>query len=134
MRDVPLAFAAAAAPSIGPAVVTLGGIDVPVMSVALSACGLVLARFIAPAPVRKLSRRQESALTGLLLILLFVIVTGQFSGAPMGAGMAVIWGVGLGFSGLLVVEFFGERAMAMLRAAFGTPAREPPGGGDEPEA
>jgi hypothetical protein len=33
--------------------------------------------------------------------------------------MAVVWSIGLGFSGLLVIEFFGERVMAALRALLG---------------
>jgi hypothetical protein len=110
--------AVAAAPAFGPAVVTLFGIDVPVLALLLSVAGLVLARWIAPPPLRKLTRTQEIALTLLLLIILFLIVTGQFSGQPLGAGMAVMWGVGLGFSGLLAVEFLGERMMVMLRALF----------------
>lgn len=115
------AVAAAAAPTFGPAVVVLFGIDVPVVGLGLSILGLLLARLIAPPPLRKLNARQEVALTVLLMIVLFLIVTGQLfgSGEPLGAGMAVIWGVGLGFSGLLAIEFFGERAMAMLRAALG---------------
>jgi hypothetical protein len=111
--------AAVAAPAFGPAVVTLFGIDVPVLALALSVAGLVLARFIAPPPLRRLTGWQEAALTLLLLIVLFLVVTGQFpglGGKPLGAGMAVIWGVGLGFSGLLVIEFFGKRVVAMLKA------------------
>ncbi len=62
---------------------------------------------------------QEIALTVLLSIILFLIVTGELFGTePLGAGMAVIWGVALGFSGLLAVEFFGQRVLAMLAAAF----------------
>jgi hypothetical protein len=112
--------AAVAAPSIGPAVVTIAGTNVPVLALCLSACGLVLARFIAPPPLRKLTRKQELALTVLLLVILFLIVTGQFSpsGEPLEAGMSVIWGIGLGFSGLLVVEFFGARVIAMLKGFF----------------
>lgn len=116
------AFAAVAAPSFGPAVVTVLGVDVPVFALALSVAGLLLARAIAPPPLRKLNRKQELALTCLLVIILFLIVTGQLpmlKGEPLGAGMAVIWGIGLGFSGLLVIEFFGERAVAMLRVIFG---------------
>jgi len=115
-----------AAPSFGPAVVTVLGADVPILALGLSVAGLLLARSIAPPPLRKLNGRQEVALTALLLIILFLIVTGQLplvEAEPLGAGMAVIWGVGLGFSGLLVVEFFGERAMAVLRAMFGKDAR-----------
>lgn len=112
----------AVAPAFGPAVVTLFGIDVPPLALFLSICGLLLARMIAPPPLRKLTKLQEAALTVLLVIILFLIVTGQLfgDGEPLGAGMAVIWGVGLGFSGLLAIEFFGQRVLAMLRAAFGS--------------
>lgn len=112
---------AVAAPTFGPAIVTLFGVDVPVVGLALSVGGLLLARMIAPPPLRKLNLRQETALTSLLLIVLFLIVTGQMfgGGKPLGAGMAVIWGIGLGFSGLLAIEVFGDRVMAMVRAALG---------------
>lgn len=114
---------AVVAPTIGPAIVTVLGIDVPVLALVLSMSALVLARWIAPPPLRKLSRKEEAALTLLLLIFLFLAVTGQVpligSGKPMGPGMAVVWGAGLGFSGLLVVELMGERTMSVLRAAFG---------------
>jgi hypothetical protein len=113
---------AVAAPTIGPAIVTVLGIDVPVLALTLSVAALVLARWIAPPPLRKLSRKEEAALTLLLLIFLFLAVTGHVpvigKGVPLGPGMAVVWGAGLGFSGLLVVELMGERVMAMLRAAF----------------
>jgi hypothetical protein len=117
-----VAAVAATAPSIGPAIVTLFGVDVPVLALGLSCLGLILARMIAPPPLRKLRRVEEVALTTLLLIILFLIVTGEMpflGGEPLGAGMSVIWGVGLGMSGLLVIEFFGQRVMAMLKAAFG---------------
>ena len=110
------------APSFGPAIVTVLGVDVPVLALALSVAGLLLARSIAPPPLRKLNGRQELALTALLLIILFLIVTGTKPlgfGEPIGAGMAVIWGVGLGFSGLLAIEFFSERVMAILKAMLG---------------
>jgi hypothetical protein len=117
---VKVSAAAVAAPAFGPALVTLFGVEVPVLALFLSVCGLLLARAIAPPPLRKLSRRQEVALTILLLIILFLIVTGQLFGTkPLGAGLSVIWGVGLGFSGLLAIEFFGQRSLAMLRAALG---------------
>lgn len=108
------------APSIGPAIVTIFGIDVPIMALCLSVAGLILARVVAPPPLRKLSRVQEVALTLLLLVVLFLIVTGQIgNGKPLGAGMAAVWGIGLGFSGLLAIEFFGARVIAMLHAMFG---------------
>ena len=109
---------AVVAPAFGPAVVTLFGVNIPVVALGLSVAGLLLARMIAPPPLRKLNGKQELALTMLLLIVLFLIVTGNLfgEGEPLGAGMAVIWGIGLGFSGLLAIEFFGQRVLAMLRA------------------
>lgn len=114
------AIAAIAAPSIGPAFVTVFGTDVPIMALALSCAGLILARVVAPPPLRKLTMMQEGALTLLLLVILFLIVTGQLgSGEPLGSGMAAVWGIGLGFSGLLALEFFGARVRAMLKALLG---------------
>lgn len=122
-KEIPTAFAIAAAPSFGPAVVTIFGTEIPVLALSLSIAALLLARWIAPPPLRKLTREQQIALTFLLLIFLFLAVTGNLpligDGEPMGVGMAVVWGAGLGFSGLLVVELMGQRVMAMLNAAFG---------------
>lgn len=116
----PAEIAAIAAPSFGPAIITLFGVDVPVLAMALAVAGLILARVIAPPPLRMLSRVQEVALTLLLLVVLFLIVTGQLGGGePLGAGMAAVWGIGLGFSGLLAIEFFGQRVLSLLRAMFG---------------
>lgn len=121
----PVGLAAIAAPSIGPAIVTLFGQDVPVLAFVLSMAGLLLARSIAPPPLRKLNWRQELALTALLVIILFLIVTGALgTGEPMGVGMAVVWAIGLGFSGLMVVEVFGERVRDMLRALIGKGGRD----------
>lgn len=110
------------APSIGPAVITVFGQDVPVLALGLSIMALLLARWVAPPPLRKLTREQQIALTLLLLIFLFLVVTGNMpligTGEPIGVGMAVVWGAGLGFSGLFAVEMMGERVRAMLRAAF----------------
>lgn len=121
----PAEVAATVAPSLGPTIVTMFGTDVPVLSLALSGVGLLLARVIAPAPLRPLTTRQHLALTSLLLVVLFVIVTGQFTGTPLQPGLAVAWGVGLGFSGLVAVEFFGDRTLAMLKAMFGSTETKP---------
>ena len=116
----------AAAPAVGPAIITVFGIDVPVLAFGLSVAGLLFARTLAPPSLRKLDKRQEWALTLLLLIITFLVVTGELgNGEPMGGGLAVIWGVGLGFSGLMVIEFFGDRVMAMLRAGFGGAEKMP---------
>lgn len=106
--------------SIGPAQVTLFGTQIPILPLALGFLGLVLARTLAPPSVRLLTRVQRVALTALLAILLFLIVTGSFTGVPLDAGMAVVWGIGLGFSGMLSIEFLGERCTAALRAMVGS--------------
>lgn len=113
----------AGAPSLGPAIITIAGIDMPVLALVLSLIALILARLIAPPPLRKLNTKQEVALTGLLIIFLVLIVTGNLpligDGKPLDVGLAVIWGIGLGFSGLTIVELTGRRVLAMVRAAFG---------------
>lgn len=115
--------ASLAAPTAGPLIVSVAGINVPVLALCLSITALVLARTVAPPPLRKLTRMQEVALTLLLLIFLFVAVIGETpmlgNGTPMGPGMAVCWGAGLGFSGLLVVELAGRWVTQRLRSAFG---------------
>jgi hypothetical protein len=122
-KEIPASIAVAVAPSFGPTIVTVYGTQVPVLALGLSIAALLLARWVAPPPLRKLTRKQQIALTMLLIIFLFLAVTGQMpligAGEPLGPGMAVVWGAGLGFSGLLVVEIMGERVRSMLRAAFG---------------
>lgn len=108
---------------------TAFGIDIPVLALALSMTALVLARWVAPPPLRKLSKKEEVALTMLLIIFLFLAVTGHMpligNEKPLGPGMAVVWGAGLGFSGLLVVELMGDKVMAILRVAFGLAPKDP---------
>lgn len=121
MKSVGAGAVLIAAPSFGPAVITVFGTEIPVLALGLSIAALLLARWVAPPPLRKLTREQQIALTLLLLIFLFLAVTGNMplvgSGKPLGVGMAVVWGAGLGFSGLFAVELMGERVRAMLRAA-----------------
>lgn len=124
----PAALAVPIAPSIGPAIVTIAGVNIPPLAMALSIAALLLARFIAPPSLEKMTREQEWALTGLLGLILFLAVTGELplvgKGEPMGVGMAVVWGVGLGFSGLLVVRLLRERVIAMLKAAIGSSEKD----------
>lgn len=112
------------APSVGPAIVTVLGVQIPILALMLSIAALLLSHFIGPPPpLRKLTRMQEAALTLLLLIFLFLAVTGEMpligGGEPMGVGMAVVLGCGLGFSGLLVIEVMGDRVLQATRAMFG---------------
>lgn len=123
MKDPASVAVVVAAPSFGPVVVSFFGTEIPVLALSLSIVALLLARWIAPPPLRKLTREQQWALTVLLVIFLALAVTGQMplvgGGEPMGVGMAVVVGVGLGFSGLLVVEVMGDRFMAAMRAMMG---------------
>lgn len=104
-----------AAPSIGPAVVTVLGEQIPLMAMALSIAGLVLARLVAPPPKLPMARPRALALTALLCVIdIAAVVTLQ-----PGPGTAVAAGVGLGFSGMLAVQFFGDRVKAVLTAMAG---------------
>lgn len=115
-------MAAITAPSIGPTVLVIFGLELPVAALSIALVGLLLSRYIAPKSARRLSPGQERALTLLLALILIVIVAGEFpgmSGEPLGVGMATAWGIGLGMSGLLAAEFLGRRMMQALRALFG---------------
>lgn len=122
------AIVAAAGPSFGPAIVTLFGIDVPVIAFSLSLVALIVARQIAaPNPARKLTRRQEFFLTVALIIILFMVVTGQLIyDEPLGPGWAVVWGVGLGMTGLLTLELFADAITNFIRAFFSAWRQRPP--------
>lgn len=112
-------IAKAAAPTAGPSMLLIFGIEVPVLAFGLSVLGLLLARHIAPKSVRKLSVRQEFSLTLLLVLMLFLIVTGEMpfmGGGPLKVGVAFVWGVSLGLSGLVFIEFIGTRALRSLMA------------------
>lgn len=107
----------AASPAVGPVIVNVLGLDFPVLASALSVVSLLIARHIAPASARRLKLTQEIALTVLLAIILLLVVAGRFGGdAPMGEGMAVVWGIGLGFSGLLIVQLIAEKVQAIVGA------------------
>jgi len=106
-------------PAFGPEMVSVFGLVIPVMPFCLSMVGLILSRSIARTSRRKLSMKQEVSLTVLLVIMLLMIITGQFGGGPMKAGMACIWGIGLGLSGLAAVELVGQVVMTSLKTIVG---------------
>ena len=118
-----------AAPSIGPAIVTVFGLDIPILPAVLAIAGLLLARMIAKPPQRKLSTMQEAAVTILLAIFLILLVSGSFGLDPVGEGPAFGWGVGIGLSGLTFLELFGDRflryAKHVLNAIFPPPPSTP---------
>lgn len=109
--------------NIGPAVVTIFGMDVPILAFSISLVTLLLARVVAPPPTRRLSRKEDVALTVLLCIVLLLAVTGEITGKPMGVGQSFLWAVGLAFSGIFVLETFGElfrrRFKAVVAVIFG---------------
>jgi Ca2+/Na+ antiporter len=113
------------APSFGPAVFTLFGVNIPIITFAMSCIGLLLAREIGPEPTRKLTRRQNVALTSLLLVITFMFVTGSFGMDQPERGVAVAFSIGLGFSGLLAVQIFGDFVIARLKAMLGRPDTPP---------
>lgn len=85
---------------------------------------LLLARMIAPPSPRKLNRKESWALTTLLCIILFLAVTGEITGKPLKVGMSVVWAIGLGFSGLLVVEALADKIRDIVRVWLGTATKE----------
>lgn len=131
-RDAAIATAISA-PSVGPAVLVIFGLELPVAALVLSLVGLLLARYVKPRSASKLTLGQERALTALLALILVVIVAGEFpwigDGEPLGVGMATAWGVGLGTSGILAVDLIGSRIMRGLRAALGITPDDEPGEG-----
>ena len=105
----------ASAPASGPVIVTILGLDIPVLSLSISMVGLLLARIVSlDDPNRKLTKLQDFAMTGILCIILFLIVTGQFFGEPMSVGMAFSWAVGLGFSGIMILDIIANRIREMI--------------------
>jgi len=118
-KSTVVALMLVAAPSFGPAVVTLFGLEIPVLALVVSMLALLLARMIAPPSPRKLNWSANAALTTLLCVVLFLAVTGEITGAPLGVGVAVMWAIGLGFSGLLIVEMLANKVQDMVRLWLG---------------
>lgn len=114
-KEAVAAVGTVAAPSIGPAIVTVAGLDIPVLAAALSIAGLMLARMIAKPPRRKLTWPQEVAVTLLLCIFCTLLVSGSFGTGRAGEGLAFAWGVGVGLSGLAFLELFGEAFITWAR-------------------
>ena len=109
-------FYLVASPSIGPAVVTVLGINIPIVAAVLSLVSLLLARSVALPSKRTLTRAQDYSVTAALSILLFAIVCGEMIIPQPGVGMAVVWGLGLGLSGLLIIEICAEFVVAFFKA------------------
>jgi hypothetical protein len=100
-----------AAAAFGPESVIVFGTEFPVMSMALSLVGLVLARLVTGA--REGRHPGDLWLTVLLCVLLIALVIER----QPGPGMAVFWGVGLGAAGILAMDIVKKGVVAMLKAA-----------------
>lgn len=111
-------------PSLGPPILVFVGLQIPVAAMLISLIALWLSRYISPSHARRLTIWQERALTALLSILLIVIVSGNApfvgDGQPLEIGTAVAWGMGLGWSGMVVFDIIGARIMNGLRAMVGS--------------
>lgn len=100
-------------PSFGPALIILFGVPVPVFSALCGMIGVILARQVAPATAAgaMLGRVGNVALTALLALgVVALIVSGQKQ--PL---VAVAWAVGLGHSGLVMIELVAKSAIAAAR-------------------
>src|SRR3546814_15001487 len=78
MKEEGATMTAITTPSIGPTIMVFLGIKFVPAALALGLLGLFLSRYIAPKSTRRLTKRQEWALTGMLALMLVVIVTGDF--------------------------------------------------------
>ncbi|PTS73814.1 hypothetical protein DBR17_17845 [Sphingomonas sp. HMWF008] len=95
----------------GPWTIVLWGVDIPTLSAAIGAVGVILGQLLAPVPTAPLGGRRRAALVVALLGLELgiVIATGQQPLVAMG------WGIGLGFSGLAVAQALGDQALSGVR-------------------
>jgi hypothetical protein len=96
-----LIYAAAAA--AGPVMVDVLGYQLPLLSAGLSVLGVVLATIISPPPA--LSMLQRVALTGLLVLLMLALVISDPARSPI---MNTCWAIGIGYTGLPIIEAIGR--------------------------
>jgi hypothetical protein len=90
--------------------VRLFGVDVPVASMALSLVGLWMARGVAAA--REGPTKGGRYLTGaLVMILVALVIDRQPSPGP-----AIVYGLGIGGSGIVLVDLLRDRVVGFVRA------------------
>lgn len=100
-------------PSFGPPIVIVSGVQIPVFSALFGVIGLLLARRVAPASAAgaKLGRTGNAALTALLAMgILALVIAGQKQ--PF---VALGWALGLGYSGLGIVELVARGVVTIAR-------------------
>ncbi len=114
--DASYASAAAAPVTIG-----LLGYDVPVLAAIASLIAVVLASMIAPPPPRPLKLPQRVALIGLLCLLMLGLVIADPERSIL---LTTCWAIGIGFTGLPLIEEIQRRIFARTGELTGAPAPE----------
>lgn len=110
-----------------PPIINFVGITIPIAALFFGLLSLVLVRYVKPnvpsaSEQTPLTPAQNRAVTGILAILLCVIITGEvpfLESEPLGVGMAVLWGIGLGTTGMLAIDLIGDWARTMMQRVFG---------------
>lgn len=110
-----LIYAAAAA--VGPVTVDVLGYDLPVLSAIISVLGVVLASMIAPPP--PLTLVKKLALTALLVLLMLALVISDPARSPL---LSTAWAIGIGYTGLPIIQAISDRIFARSGELTGLPA------------
>lgn len=96
------------------AILTIGGLDVPLLTAAFAVLGVLLARPIAPRGDPPLSLGKNIVVT---LILCLLVIAWVIDSRP-GLLFSFIMSIGLGFSGLAIIELAGTEALGVVRRIF----------------
>lgn len=96
------------------AIVAIGGMDVPLLTAAFAVLGVILARPIAPRGKPPLSLAKNLSVTAILCLLVIAWVIDSRPGLLF----AFIMSIGLGFSGLTIIELAGAQALDIARRVF----------------
>jgi hypothetical protein len=113
----------AAASAVGPVVINLLGYDVPVLAALASIAGVILASLIAPPPPRRLALWQRIALVLLLCILMLGLVITDPERSIL---VTTCWAIGIGFTGLPLIEEIQRRIFNRTSELTGPPQSESP--------
>lgn len=108
-----------AAATAAPVTIGLLGYDVPVLAAIASLIAVILASFIAPPPPRPLRPFQRAALLGLLCLLMLGLVIADPHRSIL---LTTCWAIGIGFTGLPLIEEIQRRIFARTGELTGTPA------------
>jgi hypothetical protein len=110
-----------AAASAAPVMINVLGYNLPVLASILSVVCVALASFIAPAP--KLSWLKRTALVTLLSIILLALAISDPLRNPL---MSTCWAIGIGYSGMPIIQKISERVKAALGTLLNVKEEETP--------